>query len=271
MELCKRLKKAVQGKETLVLPGCFDCTSAILASKMGFKGIFVSGYSVAASTLGMPDRGLITMTEMINTCKNIISTINIPVVVDIDTGYGSTINAKRSIKELKGIGASGFIIEDQTFPKRCGHHEGKELEDLDKHLEKLREIVKEKGDMVIFARTDAEKIDEILKRAEEFSKLDVDCILVDGIDNIQNMKTIRNAVDKPLAVNLLYGGKTPIMSNKELADIGFDVIIFSTVCINATSKALYETLSRLYTKGDLKHTHPHSFDIKEFESLLGFG
>lgn len=240
----------------IVMPGAYDALSAKIAEIVGFKAVIHTGYGTAASLLGMPDIGLVSFGEMVQRVKSIARAVRIPVIGDADTGYGNAVNVYRTVKEYIWAGAAGLFIEDQVWPKRCGHMFGKMVIDKEEMVGKIMAAVdarnEEDPDFVIGARTDAiavKGIDDAIERAEEYRKAGADFIFIEAFENVEQMKRAVKEVKAPLMLNLIEGGRTPLVSVEEAEKMGFKIVIFPLTALYAATKAMMETLSILKEKG----------------------
>jgi methylisocitrate lyase len=219
--------------EPLLFPGVWDVLSGRLALAAGFRAVFLSGYCLSATRLGEPDFGLLTQTEVLETARRLCLALDAPLVVDIDTGYGNPFNVERTVTELVAMGAAGVFLEDQVWPKRCGHMAGKRVVPLDEYLPKLRAALRARGSAAfhVTARTDARaavSLDEALARARAFADAGADAVFVEAPESAAEMDAIRAAVPArvPLVANMVEEGKTPLRSAPELAAAGYQIIAF---------------------------------------------
>ena len=230
---------------SLVLPGVFDALSARLAARAGFGAVFVSGYCLSATQLGEPDFGLLTQTDVLEAARRITAAVDVPVIVDIDTGYGNAFNVERTVAALVKAGAAGCFLEDQVWPKRCGHMDRKRVVPLDEYLPKLRAALAARGDAPfhVTARTDAlaaEGIDAAIERARTFAAEGADAVFVEAPESIEQMAHIRAAVpaEMPLVANMVEGGRTPVRPVAELAAAGYPIVVVPIAGLLASAHAL---------------------------------
>ena len=251
------------------LLGAHDVLSAVVAENVGFRAVFLSGYGLAASALGNPDIGLTTLTETSIAAKNMINRLGIPVVVDADNGYGNEDNVVRTVRELEFAGAAGLVMEDQVLPKRCGHAEGKKVLPLALYMRKLEYALRcRETPLVIVARTDASPLSEAIQRARTFHSAGADLTLIDGVRSLDHLKQIADEVPGPKQVNLIFGGKTPMVSAPELHALGFKVILYSTPTLFLMQRALEEWLPRLQQTHDLRSIADASVGFADFQGFL---
>jgi 2,3-dimethylmalate lyase len=267
--MAERLRALLAGPGVVELPGCYDVLSAMFLAQAGFPAVFLSGYGVAASQLGNPDIGLTTLSETAALARSVTNRISVPLVVDADNGYGNEDNVRRTVFELEHAGAAGIILEDQVFPKRCGHAEQKKVIGFDEALRKLEAALEARqGPMVIIARTDAAPIDEALRRVKAFHAAGADVTLIDGLRSLDEMKRFCAEVPPPRQVNLIAGGKTPLLSAPELHELGFKIALYSTPALYVVAKALRSTLATLHATHDLKSIAEQSVSFGEFQHFI---
>lgn len=262
----------------IVMPGAYDALSAKIIEIVGFKAIIHTGYGTAASLLGMPDIGLVSFGEMVSRVASIARAVSVPVIGDADTGYGNPINAYRTVKEYIWAGAAGLFIEDQVWPKRCGHMFGKLIVDREEMVGKIAAAsdARKEGDpdFVIGARTDAiavAGIDEAIERAEEYRKAGADFIFIEAFENMDQMRRAVKEVKAPLMLNLIEGGRTPLVSVKEAEELGFKIVIFPLTALYSAAKAMLDTLTILKEKGTAKEYLDRLITFPEFAKIVGVG
>ena len=264
------------GKIVLV-PGVYDVLSARLAQQAGFHSAVLTGYGAAASHLGTPDFGLLTQSEILDIARRILSRVDIRLVVDGDTGYGGPLNVQRMVLELLQMGASGVILEDQRWPKRCGHMAGKEVIDAEEHVEKIHAAVDARGtkhryDLFITARTDAlytHGLDEAIRRARMYKEAGADILFVEGPTTIEELRRIGSELPRPLAVNMIEGGNTPICSLEELAEMGFFSVGFVLSGLYAATHAIQRTYEAMRTLGPTASVQDQMLTFPEFNRVIG--
>jgi len=270
------LKKLILSKKVLVMPGAYDALSAKIIEKANFKAIQCSGYGIAASLLGKPDVGILSMSEMLNQTRNICSAVDIPIMADGDTGFGNAINVYYTVQAFEAAGAAGINLEDQTFPKKCGHMNGKEVILMEEMVQKIRAAVdaKKDKDFIINARTDSiavHGIEEAIKRGNAYAKAGADLIFVEAPRTIEDIKYLIKNIKAPVSINMTSGGKTPLVSIKELQEIGVARISIPVTAIFAAAKAIEKAMNIINVEGFLP-TVNHLEDIatfKQFTDLVG--
>lgn len=244
----ERLRQKIMVRDIIPFIGVYDVFSASVVGKY-YDGIFISGFSFAASYYGLPDIGFIAWSDIVAFVQRVKTVLpHHYIIVDIDDGYVDTEVACHVVSLLESIGVAGVIIEDQKRPRRCGHFDGKLLMELDEFLEKLKSILATRRELFVVARTDATDIDEILHRAKAFSAAGADAILADGIKDIDVIKTLKSQLDKPLVFNQIAGGKSPPCSLTELRDAGVSLVNYSTPCLFAAQAALEDEMKCLREK-----------------------
>ena len=222
MTKATQLRKLVNDSGIIVLPGAHDVLSAKLIEQAGFSVVFTSGFGLSASVLGLPDIGLLTATESLDSVRRIAGATTVPVVADMDTGYGNPLNVVRTVQEAVNLGVGGIILEDQLWPKKCGHMENKTVIPVHDLVEKLRAAVYAKGshDLVIIARTDARGplgLEDAIKRGHAYVEAGADVIFIEAPQSVDELRAIANAFnDIPLFANMIEGGKTPFLSSNLL-------------------------------------------------------
>jgi carboxyvinyl-carboxyphosphonate phosphorylmutase len=249
----KQLRQLIAAPEILVLPGAWDALSALLIEQAGFQGVYITGGGIARSS-GVPDIGLITMTEQVARVKMICDAVALPVLADADTGYGNAINLMRTVREMEIAGAAGIHIEDQVTPKRCGHYEGKEVVDRREFLKKIEAAcaARRDADFVIIARTDARAVlglEEAIQRGQDSVRAGADVVFVEAPQTVDEIKRIAEAIAAPLLLNMVTkGGKTPYVPTDELERMGYDIIIFASDVQRAAIFAMRRLLQELCNK-----------------------
>ena len=244
---------------TVNMPGVYDALTARLAGEAGFEVLFVSGYSVAASRLGMPDLGYIGMADMADAARGICAAVPAPVIVDADTGYGNALSARRTARVLHGAGAAGIFLEDQEWPKRCGHFAGKRVVPREEWLAKLRAVLdlREEGvDLFLVARTDARaavSLDEAIERAQAARDLGVDAIFVEAPRSEDELREVAERVgDSVRVANMIEGGRTPLRTPAELGELGHRLVVTPLTALFAATTAVREAMAILRAEGTMR-------------------
>ena len=252
-----RVRRILDERGGLVFPGVYDTLSAKIAERAGFPLAFVSGYAVAATLIGEPDLGLLTQTEIVERARRICGAVRIPILVDADTGYGNALNAVRTVRELMDAGAAGCFLEDQAWPKRCGHMPGKEVVAAEAWLQKIRAAVDTRGDRDFF----------IVARAEAAHQAGADATFVEAPRSLDELREIGRRAPRPTVANMVEQGRTPALGRAELAALGFDLILYPVAGLYAAAQALTDVYGRLHDAGAGGGDRLMAFD--RFNELIG--
>jgi methylisocitrate lyase len=250
-----RLRALLRDERLLVLPGCFNAVSALLIEQAGFPAIYVSGAALAGNFLGYPDIGLATMSEVLENARRIAQVATLPVICDIDTGYGNAVNVIRTVREFESAGLAGVQLEDQVMPKKCGHTEGKQLISTAEMVQKIKAAVDARRDLdfVLIARTDAIAVtglDDAVARANAYREAGADVLFVEAPRTVEEMRTITRSVPGPHLANMVEGGgKSPILPAKELQSIGYKIAIYPVSLWMSSIRAMQEVLTVLKEEG----------------------
>ncbi len=270
----KKLKGLLARHRLLVAPGVFDGLSARLVQEAGFEAVYLSGGAVARS-MGVPDIGLLTMSEVLERAAQVVSAVTIPVIADADTGYGNALNLVRAVREFERTGVAAIHIEDQVTPKRCGHLEGKEVVSLEEMKKKLEAAFASRTDaeFAIIARTDARAVhglEDAIRRAKSFARLGADAIFVEAPQSEAEMETIARSIpDVPLMVNMFKGGKTPFLPAARLEAMGFRIAIFPSEMQRAAIHAMREALALLKKEGSTEAMDDRLATFQERDKIVG--
>lgn len=253
MSHASQLRRLLAEPGPLVLPGVYDGLSARLAAEAGFQALYLSGSAVAMSQFAYPDIGLLTMTEMLEQARKVIGAVGLPLVVDVDTGYGNALNVWRTVREAEASGIAGIQIEDQVSPKRCGHFEGKEVIPVGEMVGKIRAAIDARsGQLVIVARTDARAVnglDDAIARAQAYDAAGADVIFLEAPQSHAELETIAASVKAHLLLNIVEGGKTPQISVADAEQLGFKIILYPTASVRAAAKSLRSLFLTLRERG----------------------
>ncbi|MFL6326804.1 MAG: oxaloacetate decarboxylase [Nitrososphaeraceae archaeon] len=260
-------------KKIMVLPGVFDALSARIAEKVGFDAIFQTGYGSAATLLGMPDYGFLNAGETIDNARRIIRAVNVPVIVDVDTGYGNPLNVWRLVHDLQSLGAAGIFLEDQVWPKKCGHMVGKEVVSKDDYILKLKAALeaRESRDFIIVARTDARAplgLDEAIERGKAYHKAGADVIFIEAPRSIEELKKIANEINAPLVANMIEEGLTPNLPAKDLLRMGYRTVVFPLSGLYAATFAIKEVFLELKNSGATQEGRKMMVTFKDFNKFV---
>ena len=248
------LRKLVHADQILQAPGVYDGFSAILAEQAGFQASYVSGGSSSVSYLGMPDVGLMTASEMVALVGRLQRVTSSPLIVDIDTGYGNEMNVRRTVEEYAALGVAAVQLEDQVFPKRCGHLADKSVIDTESAVMKVRAAVKARGDsdVQIIARTDALAplgLNEAIERGRKFVDAGADIIFIEAPQGMRDLERIGQSISAPLLVNVIANTKTPLLTAGEYYELGFRLAIYPALGIAAAGQAMQGALASLHSTG----------------------
>jgi len=269
----KNLKSMLKSKKPLVIPGVYDALGAKIAQKVGFDAMFQTGYGTSATLFGMPDYGFIGSTETVDNARRICRATSVPVIVDSDTGYGNALSVWKLVKELESAGAKGIFLEDQKWPKRCGHMQGKDVVSQEEYTEKLSAALdaRENKDFIIVARTDARAtkgLDEAIERGKQNKKTGADAVFVEAPRSLDEMKKIGKEINVPLVANMIEGGATPLSSAETLSKIGFNVILYPLSVLYANTFATMNILQELKKTGNTSKYKQKVVNFDQFNDLV---
>jgi 2,3-dimethylmalate lyase len=255
-------------------PGVFDLISALIADRMGFKALYVTGYGTVASSLGLPDAGLATYSQMLERIARIVEMTKTPVIADADTGYGGLLNVRHTVRGYEQAGVSAIQIEDQEFPKKCGHTPYRRVIPVADMVRKIQVASdsRSSADFLIIARTDArtgQGLEEAIRRGLAYAEAGADIIFVESPESEQELAEVGRRIHKPLLANMANGGRTPIMPVDRLAALGFSLAIFPAVGFLAAADALQRAYADLLRNGTTTDAVP-LFSFAEFNKLIGF-
>jgi len=262
------LRERVEAGEMVLAPGCYDALGARLVEEAGFQAVYMTGFGSAASRLGRPDVGLMTLPEMVDNARRIAQAVDIPVIADADTGYGNSINVIRTVHEYEAAGVSAIHLEDQVTPKKCGHMEGKQVVPVREMAAKVAAAVaaRRSSDFLIIARTDAravEGLDAALERGRMYRDAGADVLFIEAPQSEAEIEAVAQAFpDIPLLFNYAEGGKTPAVTHEFLRELGFKLVIFPLTIMLAATEAIRSALARIKADGT---------PIELVPSMLGFG
>ena len=269
-----RVQQIIDEQGSLVFPGVYDPLSAKIAEQAGFPMAFVSGYAVSATLLGEPDLGLLTQTEVIERARRICKAVTIPIIVDADTGYGSALNVMRTVNELIDAGAAGCFLEDQEWPKRCGHMPDKRVIGREEYLQKIGAAVDTRGDRDFFivARTDAlapAGLDEALARVDAARAAGADATFVEAPRTLAELEAIGRRAPAPTVANMIEHGRTPVLDQTRLAALGFSLILYPLAGLYASAYALTAIYRHLREAGTSSGAGDTLMTFDQFNDLIG--
>jgi 2-methylisocitrate lyase-like PEP mutase family enzyme len=253
----QRLKELLARRAAVTVPGAANALFARVIEELGFEAVYVTGAGIANMLLGAPDVGLTTMTEVRDTAAAIAEAVSVPIIADADTGYGNAVNVVRTVRALERAGAAGIQIEDQVFPKKCGHFAGKDVIAREEMVQKIKAAVDTRHDqsLQIIARTDAyavEGLERALERAQAYVAAGADATFVEAPTTLEELARIPKALDVPQVANIVFGGKTPDPGREKLAELGFSIVLYANAALQAALKASYDVLSVLKSEGSLR-------------------
>lgn len=268
------LKQALRDRQFILAPGVFDLISALLADRAGFRALYVTGYGTVASYLGLPDAGLATYRDMLERVAQIVAMTRTPVIADADTGFGGLLNVRHTIRGYEGAGASAIQIEDQEFPKKCGHTPGRRVIAMEDMARKISVAVdsRRSDDFLVVARTDARTahgVEEAIRRGKAYAAAGADVIFVEALESEAEMRQVAAEIDAPLFANMVNGGTTPLLSAKRLEEIGYSIAIHPAVGFLSAGAALDKAYRDLKANGETSAAI-ELFPFSEFNRLMGF-
>jgi 2-methylisocitrate lyase-like PEP mutase family enzyme len=270
-----RLRQKLERKEFIVAPGVFDMMSTMLAVRVGFDAIYASGYWLTASYLGIPDAGIATYTDMLARITKVVEKSNVPVIADADTGFGGLLNVHHTVKGYERVGVSAIQIEDQEFPKKCGHTPYRRVIPIEDMVAKIKVAVDARSsrDFLVIARTDARGghgFDEAVRRGHAYAEAGADIVFVESLHSEDEMRQACAAIKAPMIANMSDGGKTPIRSAQELAGLGYQLAIFPAMNALAACAAMEKALRNLKTNGTSLASDVPLFGFDDFCRMVGF-
>ena len=269
------LKQKLAAGEFIAAPGIFDGISVRIAESMGFDALYMTGYGTVGSHLGLPDAGLASYRDMVERVKVFTSIAKTPMIADGDTGYGGLLNVEHTVRGYEGAGAAGIQIEDQEFPKKCGHTPMRRVIPLEDMLKKIKVAVaaRDSEDFLIVARTDARTghgLDEAIRRGEAFAKAGADIVFVESPESVEEMEKIGAAIDAMLLVNVVEGGSTPVLPAADYQSIGYNIAIYPGAGFLAVGAALKSVYTQIKETGSSIGAEAPLADFMEFSRSMGF-
>ena len=268
--------KSIIKTETLLAPGIYDALSGLIAEQSGAQAVYLSGASIAYTRFGRSDVGLVSVSEVHDTLAAVTDRIKIPIIVDADTGFGNALNVQRTIRNFERAGAAAIQIEDQSFPKRCGHLDGKVLIKTDEMVGKVKAAVdaRKTSDTLIIARTDAravEGLQEAIDRAHTYEEAGADILFIEAPRSVDELELIRKSFDLniPLLANMVEGGKTPVKTANDLKSLGFNIVIFPGGAVRAATFQLQEYYAGLLENGSNSEFSKRMHDFDSLNAVIG--
>ena len=270
------LARRIRARNLTIAPGVFDMISAKVADRAGFDALYMTGYGIAASHMGLPDAGLVSYSDMLGRAARICEAVRTPLIADADTGFGGLLNVHHTVRGYEAAGVAAIQIEDQEFPKKCGHGPGRRVVPLDDMLRKVEVAVeaRDSDDFLIIARTDSRSslgLDEAIRRGQGFAKAGADVVFIEAPESEDEFERIGREIDAPLLANMVEGGFSPVLPAETLARLGFAIAIFPGTGFLATAKTLEHVYGHLKTNGSSVALETDSFSINEMHELMGFG
>jgi methylisocitrate lyase len=270
-----RLRQLLRTGDIMIAPGAYDALSAKLIEQAGFKVLIMGGYSIAASRLAQPDVGCLSMSEMAQSLKIINDAVGLPVIADGDTGYGNPLSVRRTVQEYEMLGAAAVIFEDQVFPKRCGHMQGKEVIPAREHEQKIRAAceAKSRKDTLIVARTDARAplgLAEAIDRGKRYLDAGAEALFIEAPQDLNELESIGKAFPNTVLVaNMVEGGRTPLLKAGELQQLGFRIVFWPCTALYTVARALGQVLNELQQSGSTDACRNIMLSFSEFNRLVG--
>lgn len=269
------LRKRLTEPGLITAPGVYEMVSLRLADQFGFDALYMTGFGTVASYLGLPDAGLATYTDMHNRVSAMASMASAPLIADGDTGYGGLLNVQHTVRGYESAGAAAIQLEDQEFPKKCGHTPGRRVIPMKDMAQKIKVAseARQNKDFLIIARTDARTtlgLDEALRRAEAYANAGADLLFVESPESLEEMRIIGERFDLPLVANMVEKGKTPILSKKELESLGFKLAIFPVTALLACVQTMTNVYQQFKTDGSSKNGTTELADFSDLTKLMGF-
>lgn len=268
------LKKLLEAKEILVAPGAHDVLTARVIEQVGFKAVYMTGYGQAASALGKPDVGLLTLTEMHDRAAKFVSAVKIPVIADADTGFGNALGVMRTVELYEKAGVAAIQLEDQVAPKRCGHMLGREVVSMEEMVGKIEAAKEARTDesFLIIARTDARTnhgFEEALKRVKAYEAAGADIIFLESLETKEEMEILNKEIKVPTLANMVEGGRTPLCTNEELEKLGYNLVIWPTASTYVTAFMMTELMNELKETGTTEGCMDKMISFQDFNKLIG--
>ena len=274
MRTTAALRTLLKQSGAVMAPGAHDALAARIIEQAGFDVVYFTGYGQAASYLGKPDVGLLTMTEMATRVANIADAVGIPLIADGDTGFGNHVNVMRTVRQYEKAGAAAIQLEDQVFPKRCGHMLGRQVIAVDDMVSKIKAAVdaRRDEDFVIIARTDArtsQGLEAAIDRGYAYQEAGADLLFIESPESVDEMRQIASSFSVPLLANMVEGGRTPLLTAAELGQIGYRIVIYPTASVYAVARTLMDLMSQLKAWGTTRGFIDRMVTFSEFNQLVG--
>lgn len=274
MKNSTKLRQLFNEGKFIVAPGAHDALTAKIIGKVGFDAVYMTGYGQAASHLGCPDVGLMTFTEMLARANAIVEAAGVPVVADADTGFGNAVNVMRTVKEYEKAGVAVIQLEDQVMPKKCGHMTGRQVVPMEEMVGKIKAAVDARtdADFMIMARTDARTvhgIDEAIRRGRAYKEAGADIIFIESPESEEEMKKINESIPGLTLANMVEGGRTPLLPNQKLKELGYNLVIYPTASTYVATKAMVDLMEGLKKDDTTATMIDMMIDFPKFNDLIG--
>ncbi len=268
------LKSALDAGKFVAAPGLFDMIGATIANKVGFDFVYASGYWLTASAHGLPDAGLVSYTQLLDRVAQLCETSDAQVIADADTGFGGLLNVAHTVRGYERAGVCAIQLEDQEFPKKCGHTRGKRVTPIAEMADKIKVAVDTRDTMLVIARTDArqpEGYDAAIERAHSYAEAGADIIFVEALESEEEMASACAAINKPMLANMANGGVSPILPSARLEELGYSMAIFPAMTALVAAQAMETAMLHLKETGSTFSPEAPHFNFFEFCELIGFG
>lgn len=270
------LRRLVERRAGLVVPGAYDGVSARLVERAGFEAVYMTGYGTSAARVGLPDLGFAGLTDMVENVRQIAAAVRIPLIADADTGYGGPLAVERTVRAYEAAGVAALHLEDQVWPKRCGHLAGKEVVPREEMVAKIRAAIEARRDpdLLVIARTDAIAVtgfDDALARAEAYAEAGADVLFVEAPTTVAEIEAIPRALGKPCLFNYAPGGRSPLLPFRQLAALRYAIVLLPVQTLFAAAAAMAEYLAALRLAGEPAGLDGRLLPFAEFNALFGVG
>ena len=251
------LRQTLQERRALLVPGAFNALSARIVADLGFEALYISGAGFTNMQMGLPDLAFMGLNDIAQATSQIRLAVDLPLIVDADTGFGNALNVHRSVRVLEQAGANAIQLEDQVFPKRCGHFSGKEVAPLPEMIGKIHAAVdaRQSPDTLIVARTDARSVhgfEAAIERAQRMAEAGADVLFVEAPESIEEIRALPRRLDIPLLINIVIGGKTPVVPQSELADMGYGMVLYANTALQGAMVGMQRALGHLKAHGQIQ-------------------
>ena len=274
MSTRKQLKALVEARRGIIVPGAFNALSAKVVEDLGFEAIYVTGAGVTNMWFGMPDQGFMGLAEIADHTARIRDTVNVPLLVDADTGFGNALNVYHTVRTLERAGADCIQLEDQVAPKRCGHFNGKDVISTEEAVSKIKAAVdaRRDPDLLIMARTDAAAVhgfEAAVERAQKFAEAGADILFVEAVTTADEIRALPQRLDRPQLMNMVIGGKTPIFNATELGELGYGVVLYANAALQGAVMGMQKALTVLRDTREVKEDSGLVTPFAERQRLVG--